>query len=183
MQKKLSQWLKADEAYTLEKNLQKLKPGQSVQLMLSDLGPKHYQPLTLDIEADDLENTLHFTGTLHLASLEASDQSASQLNLERLETLIRSLNAGILLENENREIVFVNQKFCNFFQIPAAPIDLIGADSKSPEQSKHSFKSPDAFVGRIDQILAEKELVLDEQVEFKDGKVLERDYIPFLIHY
>jgi len=123
-------------------------------------------------------------GTLQLASLEASDQSASQLNLERLETLLRSLNVRILLENENREIVFVNQKFCNFSQITAAPIDLIGADySKSPDQSKHSFKSPDAFVGRIDQILAEKELVLDEQVEFKDEKVMERDYIPFLIHY
>ena len=79
------------------------------------------------------------------------DLTAEQM---RLRALITNLDSGILLEDERRHIVIVNQLFCALFHIPAPPQFLIGADcSNSAEQSKPLFAEPDAFVQRINEIL------------------------------
>ena len=100
---------------------------------------------------------------------------------ERLTRLIKNLNEGVLLEDQNRKIILVNEQFINFFSIPSTPEQLIGFDcSQSAQQSKFLFANPDAFVIRIDEILAARELIIDEKVEMADGKILQRDYIPIL---
>lgn len=97
----------------------------------------------------------------------------------RLSTVISNLDSGILLEDEHRNIVVTNQTFCDFFKIPAPPAALIGMNcTESAEQSKHLFKHPDEFVKRIDELLEVKEICVDEELTMKDGRVLERGYIP-----
>jgi len=97
----------------------------------------------------------------------------------RLSNLIKNLEAGILLENEKRQIVLTNSNFCEIFRIPMDPEALIGMDcSNSAEQSKNLFKDPADFVNRIDEILLKKAAVTREQLEMADGKYLERDFIP-----
>jgi PAS domain-containing protein len=44
----------------------------------------------------------------------------------RLENLIKTLQAGILVEDENRKIVLTNQSFCDLFNITAPPEVLGG---------------------------------------------------------
>jgi PAS domain S-box-containing protein len=110
-------------------------------------------------------------------------QKTLELELEatanRLTSLIQNLYSGVLLENENRTIGFLNQKFCDLFQIPVAPDQLIGTDcSQAADQSKHLFKDPDLFVHRIAQILEEKEIVINEYLEMADGTHFHRDFIP-----
>ncbi|MCU0443607.1 MAG: PAS domain S-box protein [Microscillaceae bacterium] len=101
----------------------------------------------------------------------------------RLTTLIESMQAGVLLETEHRTIVLVNQVFCELFEIPVDKSLLIGADcSQSAEQSKHLFKYSEAFVQRVDKILLEKKPVVDEVLELKDGRFLERDYVPIVLN-
>lgn len=98
---------------------------------------------------------------------------------KRLTTLIASLDSGVLLEDENRNIVLTNNKFCEFFEIPAKPEHLIGQDcSKSAELSKNLFVNPEEFVKRIDVILSKREPALGDEVVMVDGTILERDYIP-----
>jgi two-component system sensor histidine kinase/response regulator len=46
----------------------------------------------------------------------------------RLSTLIGSLQAGILVEDEHRQIVLANQEFCNLFGLELTPEDLLGQD-------------------------------------------------------
>ena len=100
---------------------------------------------------------------------------------ERLSQLIKNLNEGVLLEDQNRKIILVNEQFINFFLIPATPEQLVGFDcSQSAQQSKLLFANPEAFVSRIDEILAARELIIDEKVEMADGKILQRDYIPIV---
>jgi PAS domain S-box-containing protein len=50
--------------------------------------------------------------------------------------------------------------------------------SKSAEESKMNFIDPDGFVCRINEILANKEIVLNEELLLKDGRVFTRTYIP-----
>ncbi len=104
-----------------------------------------------------------------------------QLNAyaNRMSTLITNLHAGILLENDQRKIALVNQQFCNLFNIPVTPQQLIGVDcSQSAEQSKHLFKDPVAFVNRIDKILKDRQLLTGDELELVDGKFYERDFVP-----
>jgi len=97
----------------------------------------------------------------------------------RLASLILNLDIAVLLENEERKIVLTNSRFCNFFEIPVLPEQLIGMDcSNSAEQSKHLFQDPESFVNSISKILEKKETVLGEELTMTNGKILERDYIP-----
>ncbi len=112
-----------------------------------------------------------------------TEQKKQQTNLEtsnaRLTALISNLTDGVLLENENREIVLVNTAFCNLFSIPVQPELLIGADcSDSASQSAPLFKNPEQFISRISEIIKNKELVIDEEIEMVSGKILIRNFIP-----
>ena len=109
--------------------------------------------------------------------MEAEERLKASEN--RLSTLILNLQMGVLLEDENRKIQLTNQMFCNLFQIPATPAQMVGADcTSSAEQSKSQFKDPEGFVKRIDTILTNRKTVLSDELEMIDGRVLERDYIP-----
>jgi PAS domain S-box-containing protein len=106
-------------------------------------------------------------------------ETATQLNTLRLSTLIKSLQAGVLLEDETRHIVLVNQVFCDLFKIPVSPPDLLGADcSESAQQSKALFAHPDQFVAEVEKILRQQQPVVAEELDLADGRTFERDYVP-----
>ncbi len=97
----------------------------------------------------------------------------------RLSTLIGSLHAGILVEDEARRIVLVNQSFCDLFHIPALPQQLIGMDcAQAAEQTKALLAEPERFVERVQQVLHERAIVVAEEIWLADGRTFERDYIP-----
>jgi len=97
----------------------------------------------------------------------------------RLSTLILNLESGVLLEDENRNIVITNKRFCDFFSIPVAPELLQGQNcEQAAEQSKALFEDPEDFVSRINELLANKVQVLADELKMRDGRVLERDFIP-----
>ena len=73
----------------------------------------------------------------------------------RLETLIGSMQAGVLLEDEHRRVALANDAFCTLFAIPVPPAGLVGTDCEgAAEQSKGLAADPERFVTRIDEILA-----------------------------
>ncbi len=99
----------------------------------------------------------------------------------RLSALISNLESGVLLEDEDRNIVIANQRFCDFFEIQATPDQLIGQNCKNAaENSKHLFQDPNAFVDRIHTLTRKKQQVLADELILKDGRILERDFIPML---
>ena len=99
----------------------------------------------------------------------------------RLSTLILNLDSAVLLEDENRKIVLTNHKFCEYFKIPVSPEFLIGQDcSNAANESKSMFENPEEFVTRIEFILANKKMVLGDEITMVDGTILERDFIPII---
>lgn len=102
--------------------------------------------------------------------------------LELLKTLLANLQYGILVEDEKRKILFTNNLFCEMFKIPLSPEIMQGMDcSNSAEDSKHLFVNEENFPIRINEILENKKIVTDELFETKDGRFLERDYIPIYV--
>lgn len=101
--------------------------------------------------------------------------------LTGLKYLLNNISHALLFETLDNEIVFVNQQFCELFQIPLDPELLIGADcSKSAETSKHFFQNPEAFVEGIRKIYAGKVAVLNEELVLANGRSIYRDYKPLL---
>ncbi len=101
---------------------------------------------------------------------------------QRLTTLIRNFQNGILLEDENRKMILTNQKFCDLFAIPLSPQKLKGLDCrKYLNKYKELFVDPDYIIKRINHILNKKELVLSDELELVDGRTFELDYIPLII--
>lgn len=102
--------------------------------------------------------------------------------VEFLKTLLANLPSGVLVEDENRKVLYTNQPFCNVFSIPMIPEDMIGMDCTNfEEKHKDLFKNSETFSSRIDTIIAENKMVQEELLEMVDGRFLERDYIPIFI--
>jgi PAS domain S-box-containing protein len=112
----------------------------------------------------------------HTIESRTADLTTEQV---RLRALILNLDSGVLLESASRHILLVNQEFCDLFGIPAPPAALVGMDcSSSAEDSKAMFVDSEGFVSRIKEILLLQEIVLDEELLLRDGRVFKRSYIP-----
>jgi len=131
-------------------------------------------------EKDDLYKISEFI------NIQIQKNKGTEENLKRtinlFKTLLANLQSGVLVENENREILFTNHLFCKMFEIPAPPDALVGADcSQSAELSKHLFSDPEGFVLSINKILQDQMPVYNELIETVSGHFYERDYVPIFI--
>jgi signal transduction histidine kinase len=100
----------------------------------------------------------------------------------RFKTLISNLQEGILVENQNREIIYVNKIFCEMFHFEAEPSDLIGVDcSNAADESKNFFNDPKKFKQRILDILQSKQIIIGDELETINGQYFERDYVPVFV--
>jgi PAS domain S-box-containing protein len=132
---------------------------------------------------DDVDDLLFISKYLskHIEKRKEIENNLST-TIELLKTLLANFQSGILVEDENRKILFTNQQFCDMFAIPVLPEMMIGADcAKSAEQSKHLFKNADHFQYRIENIIKQKKVCTNELLETIDNRFFERDYIPIYI--
>lgn len=96
-----------------------------------------------------------------------------------LWSLSQNMREGILIENEKRSLVIVNESFCRMFGIEAEPIALRGINcADAADQARVLFDDGDGFVARIEEILDHGQRVEGEVLTMKNGIVVERDYIP-----
>ena len=115
-------------------------------------------------------------------STEKKFERSEETIKNHLDILINNSEHCLLMEDEHRKIVFVNQKFCDLFQLPVTPEKMIGVDcSQSAEQSKDFFKNPDCFVKRINELLKHKVKTEKEILETTSNQILERNYYPIFI--
>ncbi len=99
-----------------------------------------------------------------------------------LTALIDNLQGGILVEDENRIIVHVNQAFCDMFGIPVPVTALCGTDCAAAiTASKELFIEPEQFMVRVQILLQHRKTVVLEEIALADGRIVERDYIPIFV--
>jgi len=96
-----------------------------------------------------------------------------------LSTLIETLPVGVLAEDESRNVLMVNERLLELFDISAAPDGVIGADcGRLAEDLSDRFVDPERFVTRISELLTQRDSVRDEEVSLRDGRTLARSYEP-----
>jgi PAS domain S-box-containing protein len=108
--------------------------------------------------------------------------NSNAINANRVQYLMSNLGKGILVEDENHAVVLVNRQFCNLFQIPVQPHEMIGVNClDSLQQSLALFKDAEKVKNDIFSMIGKQEPLIGQEVVLKDGRILERDYVPIII--
>lgn len=96
-----------------------------------------------------------------------------------LSSLFDALPVGILVEDSDREILTVNQRFVDLFDIDGSPDELVGRDYiESAQRVAPQFSDSEAFLDAVEQLASRREPEPREQVELADGRVVQRRYLP-----
>ncbi|ERT08869.1 sensory box protein [Lyngbya aestuarii BL J] len=105
-----------------------------------------------------------------------------QATTSHLSTLIENLQLGVLVEDENQQIVLANQTFCDLLKIKENPKTLIRHNfSNLTEDSQHLFSDQSQFIQRYQEIIHQGEIVINEELKASDQGTFERDYVPIKI--
>ncbi len=99
-----------------------------------------------------------------------------------LRILLANLDAGTLVEDEQRRIMHVNQRFCNLFGLPHAPDELLGRGfDQAVGPCKVLFAAPEDFSRGVSRLLNQRIPVNNEELLLQDGRVFSRDYTPIVL--
>lgn len=107
----------------------------------------------------------------------AEEKYASTAQL--LAKLINNLQTGIIVTDENWRIIFFNDMFREMYISDGNAASLIGLNMKQNlEKRKLAYKNPEKFRARTVEIFEKGKMVLNEEWEMADGRILVRDFIP-----
>lgn len=112
-----------------------------------------------------------------------TDHKQHEQELERtnalLSTLFDTLPQGILAEDESRNVLTVNQRMFDLFEIPGSPEEIIDTDcERIVEEASGMFADSEQFFGRINESIAEREPRDEDDLALADGRTVERTYRP-----
>lgn len=97
-----------------------------------------------------------------------------------LEAILENLPLGVLAEDGEGGVLAANESFCEILGLPVAASALRGQEATDVmEKAADMLADPDAFKGRTEAILERGEPVFDEELALADGRVLERDFVPY----
>ncbi|QKY16467.1 PAS domain-containing protein [Halorubrum sp. CBA1229] len=110
-------------------------------------------------------------------------QKQHQRELEQtnalLSTLFDALPQGVLVEDESRNVLAVNQQLFRLFELPGSPEGVAGADcERLAEDLSDMFADSEQFVERINELITEREQVDEEELTLADGRTFERTHRP-----
>ena len=98
---------------------------------------------------------------------------------DNLIAIINTIPTAILVEDATRKIVYTNVQFCEMFNIPQSPDQMIGFDCNlAEEQAKELYNDKAEFSKRIHLLLSLDVKTEGEMLCLKDGRILIRDFIP-----
>ncbi|CCQ32856.1 PhoR protein [Halorhabdus tiamatea SARL4B] len=99
-----------------------------------------------------------------------------------LRTIVENLPMGVLVEDADRDVLMVNDRLTSLLDVPADAEELIGQDcTRAAEALMDRFADPRGFLDGIDDRIDARDPVTGERLELADGRVLERDYVPYTL--
>jgi len=131
------------------------------------------------ITVDDQGAVIGVSGTLtDITERKHSETALATIN-SRLRALIENMQAGILVETEDRQIALINETFCRLFEIPVPAHLLVDSEaSELLELCVAQMKDADAARRRVFQARASAVATLGEEVTMNDGRVIAVDFVP-----
>ncbi|GCF12076.1 hypothetical protein Harman_00110 [Haloarcula mannanilytica] len=112
-----------------------------------------------------------------------TDRKDYERELERtnalLSTLFKTLPVGVIAEDESRNVLTVNERLFELFEISETPDEVIGRDCEAMAGDVSTmFDRPDEFTERIRTLVDTRESTWDEQLHLTDGRTFKRRYEP-----
>ncbi len=99
----------------------------------------------------------------------------------RLSALIQNLKEGILLEDQNQRIAFVNQSFCDLLEIRDAADDLSGKESFAVlSEINNKFIEPEKFIEFYRETESAGKIISGKEWKLVSGQIYEIEYTPVL---
>ncbi|MBC6605328.1 PAS domain S-box protein [Hymenobacter sp. BT188] len=102
---------------------------------------------------------------------------AIEASTHRLSTTIANFQEGILIEDENRHIVLVNEAFCRMLNTQVLPEQLVGVETAALLAAGQLPTELGWLEGSDGRVL-EQQAVIGELLPRRNGKVFQRDFIP-----
>ncbi len=113
------------------------------------------------------------------ATLKKNEKILIMANLQ-IETLIENSSSGYLFEDASRKILKVNNAFCKIFDISNSDT-IIGIDCMiACQKYAELFTNSESFVSDIERLFAENKAVFNDELFLRDGRVIERDFVPII---
>ncbi|WP_276251556.1 PAS domain S-box protein [Haloarcula rara] len=139
---------------------------------------RHYEIQTIPIRDSDGTVVSGMALAQNVTERVQRERELEQSNT-LLSTLFDALPVGILVEDSDREVLAVNQRFVDLFDIPQSPADLVGTYCPdNAEAVAEAVADQEAFLSALERLPDRRERRLNEQLELVDGRVFQRSYLP-----
>ncbi len=101
----------------------------------------------------------------------------------RLEALISHMPYGILAEDKDNRLILLNHQFTDIFHSSTISENMLGMKPDEVQiQASNLFLDEKLYDKRSKEIIKNREKVLGEEWELKDGRIISRDSIPIIIN-
>ncbi|MFW6175387.1 MAG: diguanylate cyclase [Acidobacteriota bacterium] len=96
-----------------------------------------------------------------------------------LRSLVTAVQAGVLIEDEDRRLLTVNRAFCDLFHHPGPPAELVGRSFRQVLSGARSLPGDrNAALAGLEALADERRRILSEELRLEDGRTLEMDSFP-----
>jgi two-component system, sensor histidine kinase len=129
------------------------------------------------------ENLLSIVEQFHSAwSKKVEDQKYSTHSLHLLQTLFSNLPSGILIEDADRNIRFVNEKYCEFFAMNGSPQSFIGEDNAQLKlELPRLLVNETQYQARVEELIKDGKGIVGDELVTINRRRIRRDYIPIVV--
>lgn len=154
------------------------KLSEEISLLRQELEDERAARQVAERLLEDRNRELYQT-TRKLKHLNESLEKNVLRRTSTLTSLIKNLHAGVLLEDEHGRVILINEKFCELFGIAYNPGELIGQEwGEATNFYAARFEDPEHYNRVRNERIARQEIAINEVLKMKDGRVLERDFLP-----
>ncbi|MBF9239675.1 PAS domain S-box protein [Hymenobacter sp. BT683] len=128
---------------------------------------------------DDQGAPLLITGTHTDITAVTNANLAAETASLRLGSTIASLQHAVLLEDEHRRVILVNDAFCRLFGLAEGPVALVGTSTDQlAERIKGCFNEEATFTLSIGAMQESMQAISGEPLLLRDGRTLLRNFTP-----
>ena len=110
-------------------------------------------------------------------------KEALNATFRQLSAVITNFQEGLVLEDENGQIVLTNDAFCQSLGKGFTSVGLVGKKGDWLVQKSADFvQNPVRFASRVARLIRRRKLVVGDVLQLTNGRTIQRDFTPIYDH-